>query len=659
MEILGSHHKDRLEEEQQEQEARRPQNPLAPSNSAVTNQEISLSRQETDISPDTVNMSVVHGMGSAAPQKDSMPLFPYRPLDASELEIRVVTLKPGSLSMPIECDLEHISTKQGSCPSYKALSYTWGAPEHSKTISLQGTTVSVRENLWQALRHLRSSEKELRLWIDAICINQTNIPERNQQVSRMGTLYGLTEEVIVWLGPESDDSHVAMSFISKGPDDPGGLKTLDVFSQAIHDSEFNAVLRLTEREYWRRIWVIQEIFKAPNITLHCGNNQVSWGAFVRFLNIMRRGGPAHSAQSFNLLAIGPATKISESISAKLISDKTSQNLNLETLVETYQDSLCCDPRDKIYSLLGLAEGNMFSDFSSEQKPHNWLKVDYGRSQQELFRILVLLYWFHDERGRLVKWMALLQKVLDLPAPWSVEWLNTQPHKSLLPSSGITQYTTFISTVHSVGPSWSPQANDIDLVRDWHSPFEALKGSRRWIYTEQLEQLDEDDTDRLQYFPIWETNQIANAEKKITRSRKDMLCPTKYSEPRLQIFRTTNGQLGISYCTVQKEDRILRFSESVVALLIRLGELKPRGRVFILNSRPLVHSNTMESKYETPDLADGTWVYNLIPGENLNPDQSQTISREEYRVASNKDSFLGKRSTVSLTMSLEEWQFWTW
>lgn len=475
----------------------------------------------------------------------------------------------------------------------------------------------------------------------------------------MGTLYSLAEEVIVWLGPESDDSHVAMSFISKGPDDPGGLKTLDVFSQAVHNSEFVAVLQLTEREYWRRIWVIQEIFKAPNSTLHCGNDQVSWETLVRFLNIMKRGGPAHSAQSFNLLGIGPATKIGESIAAKLISDKTSQNLNLETLLETYQHSLCCDPRDKIYSLLGLAKGNLFSDFSSEQKPHNWFKVDYGRSPQELFRVLVLLYWFHDERGRLVKWVALLQKVLDLPAPWSVEWLTTQPYKSLLPSSRITQYTTFINTVDSVGPSWSPHAKDIDLVRDWHYPFEVLKGSRRWIYTEQLENLDEDDTNRLQHFPVWETSQIANAENKNSRSGIGMLQPTKHSEPRLQIFRTTNGHIGISYCTVQKEDCIFRFSESVVALLVRPGELKPKGRVLILNSRPLVHSNTMESKYETPDLADGTWVYDLIPGEKLNPGQSQTISREEYRAASNKDSFFGKRSTVSLTMSLEEWQFWTW
>lgn len=150
MEILDNYHKDELEEDEEEeqQEVTEPQNPLATSNSPVTNQKISLSRQETETPPDMVNMSLVHGIASAAPLQDSIPLFPYRPLDTSKLEIRVVILKPGSLSMPIECDLEHISTKQDSCPSYKALSYTWGAPEHSKTISLQGTIVRVRENLW-------------------------------------------------------------------------------------------------------------------------------------------------------------------------------------------------------------------------------------------------------------------------------------------------------------------------------------------------------------------------------------------------------------------------------------------------------------------------------------------------------------------------------
>jgi hypothetical protein len=111
---------------------------------------------------------------------DDAPIsFPYKPLDISRLEIRVLTLLPDAKSAPIACELNHVATNKGSRPSYKALSYTWGSPEIKNTISLQGTRVQVRENLWQALYHFRQTDAPLHIWIDAVCINQDDIPERN------------------------------------------------------------------------------------------------------------------------------------------------------------------------------------------------------------------------------------------------------------------------------------------------------------------------------------------------------------------------------------------------------------------------------------------------------------------------------------------------
>jgi hypothetical protein len=123
-------------------------------------------------SPPPVDMSIIHGPADIALKyEDSSPGFPYEPLDTTGLEIRLVILKPGTKSAPIECDLEHVPTSKKSRPLYKALSYTWGSPEIKKTIRLRGMTVQVRENLWQALYHLRSPDSSLRLWVDAICIN--------------------------------------------------------------------------------------------------------------------------------------------------------------------------------------------------------------------------------------------------------------------------------------------------------------------------------------------------------------------------------------------------------------------------------------------------------------------------------------------------------
>ena len=61
-------------------------------------------------------------------------------------------------------------------------------------------------NLFKALQHLRLDTAPRVLWVDAICIDQDNIPERDAQVQLMGNIYRTAGRVIVWLGPEADNS---------------------------------------------------------------------------------------------------------------------------------------------------------------------------------------------------------------------------------------------------------------------------------------------------------------------------------------------------------------------------------------------------------------------------------------------------------------------
>jgi hypothetical protein len=63
----------------------------------------------------------------------------------------------------------------------------------------------VTPNLAEALRGLRDSATPTRLWADAICIDQSNNEEKNQQVRRMGTIYTNARQVVVWLGNDEDE----------------------------------------------------------------------------------------------------------------------------------------------------------------------------------------------------------------------------------------------------------------------------------------------------------------------------------------------------------------------------------------------------------------------------------------------------------------------
>lgn len=100
-----------------------------------------------------VDVSVIHGPADIAIEQSSEPQneFPYWPLNAGFFEIRVVTLKPGPKSTPIECRIDHVRADRISNDSeaYNAISYTWGSPNITRTICLDGITVQVRENLWQ------------------------------------------------------------------------------------------------------------------------------------------------------------------------------------------------------------------------------------------------------------------------------------------------------------------------------------------------------------------------------------------------------------------------------------------------------------------------------------------------------------------------------
>ena len=102
-----------------------------------------------------INLSVIHGPANTTQEHtEPRPEFPYRRLNAGFFEIRVVILEAGPKSAPIHCRIEHVRADRlsnDSSEAYNALSYTWGSPDVTKTISLDGITVQVRENLCQVI----------------------------------------------------------------------------------------------------------------------------------------------------------------------------------------------------------------------------------------------------------------------------------------------------------------------------------------------------------------------------------------------------------------------------------------------------------------------------------------------------------------------------
>jgi len=106
--------------------------------------------------------------------------FTYKALSEDKNEIHLLRIhKKKPSSDRIECDIFHVSLD--STPSYNALSYAWGDPlDPMFQIALSGRAFMVRKNLWEALHQIQSESEELMIWIDAICINQSDLAERSE-----------------------------------------------------------------------------------------------------------------------------------------------------------------------------------------------------------------------------------------------------------------------------------------------------------------------------------------------------------------------------------------------------------------------------------------------------------------------------------------------
>ncbi|KAK6607425.1 hypothetical protein H4I96_03660 [Botrytis cinerea] len=256
-------------------------------------------------------------------------------------EIRVLEIKPGAFDEPIHCTLSPCLLDDN--PTYDALSYTWGDPSARAPINVDGHVFMATTNLESALRYFRDPEITRVLWVDAVCINQEDIPERGMQVQQMRRIYKEAKDVMIWLGPPElaareirDDQHAyaeTESTVSSTSNHFASLKLLADWCQIARrgetewphldwenkdkwrdalQCEFWKPLR---NPYWCRLWIIQEVALAKNPTVHCGSHSISFDDFDF----------CHSSLLLSevLEIIGPHIAVT-------------------------------DPRDRIYGLLGLA-----------------------------------------------------------------------------------------------------------------------------------------------------------------------------------------------------------------------------------------------------------------------------------------------------------------
>jgi Heterokaryon incompatibility protein (HET) len=252
----------------------------------------------------------------------------------------------------------------------------------------------------------------------------------------MGTIYAYVSEVLVWLGSHFKMSEPAFEFLD---DIYNRLDNEEYIEQSITSQSniqaWEAVSNLFRRDYWGRVWVIQEINLVASIKVHCGSSSMAWPKMAAVKDILRkRFGPLlHNASC----TWRPLRNLHQSIQFKgpqsLLIDRQRDGNNVQVLelgdaLLMHRLKHATDPRDKVYALVGLttAQGDpeYIIDYTLSVRQVYVHTIDYIVRRSHRLDI-ICARTRGSERIDLPTWVPNFGSIsCQCPAPFKRAWNDT-------------------------------------------------------------------------------------------------------------------------------------------------------------------------------------------------------------------------------------------
>lgn len=334
--------------------------------------------------------------------------------ELSDGQIRLLHLAPGSATEDLHGRLEVVNIRDPG--DYTALSYAWGTRTPDKKLHLP-VPLSITPTLWSALCRVRSHSETLRVWADAICINQNDASEKAKQVMAMKMIFQHARLVVVDLGEEGGGSEALLPKLSAVPTIRNLRKyplgtILPLSSLSENEQTRDSLIKLLERNWFKRCWIFQEVIVASEIDIMCGTWRQPWQALLFMTMALDfRGEKGHASyHRSELERIRARVLQMNNMRARF---KRKDEITLETVLFHNRYSKASDPRDHVYALLGLC--------GLEREVQ--LQVDYTEHSSATF----LRYGqYIIQHGSALRLLYLNQPSLqrdDLPS-WLCDWSRT-------------------------------------------------------------------------------------------------------------------------------------------------------------------------------------------------------------------------------------------
>jgi hypothetical protein len=338
-------------------------------------------------------------------------------------DIRLLHLLPGDGDLIF---VEMIEVSLDNALDYEALSYTWDLDNETQDdvpqeIILNNQRFSIGANLYAALRQIRHADKLRIFWIDAICINQSDVDERSAQVLIMSKIYSKAQLVVVWLGEAYANDEFAFDalyrFWQRIENEDDELDLLgEVWSDVVghtHAPYWSALGALLCKRWFTRVWILQEIVVAQQALVMCGPHNIPWCEFEEVIRLFRL------CTMEGLLDYGnrnPRRPLPGLLTVHLIRYmrnllKYGEKSTMLELVTFTRRLHATDPRDKLYSL--------FSLLNIDDPP----PTDYKRSFEDIFQDFNISLVRKDQNLHLLSLFD--KKSLENPSStgsWAPNWL---------------------------------------------------------------------------------------------------------------------------------------------------------------------------------------------------------------------------------------------
>lgn len=481
-------------------------------------------------------------------------------------ELRILFLQPaGEETEDINCRLVTISPR--TKPAYEALSYTWGENIDRRIIYVNGQPFTITTNLYVALRYLRKTEEARILWIDAICIDQSSVSEKTHQVGMMRDIYRNASEVLMWLEESDGDIRKAMAFLKE-------RKRFQLLTEDELDPVRPGLIKLFERPWWSRIWVVQEFLVATKPPLlGCGHDWLPWeDVEVGMMNLKRQQIPGANAESYlkNPMAFrdlgfmsSPTAKAGYNVEAVRDAWSTrKQSWSLEHLLAATYSRNTTQPHDKVFSLLGLTPG-----YVMEEVP-----IDYDRPYTDSYQ-RAMLYILRRNMGFLINAMHR-PKADDIPS-WCVDFLTPD----------WSNYATTCGWYRSMGTGTEdPESHPQFMVL--HSPSQStievlgtFMGCIDYVHVSKCAPPNLTPSEKARYSGIYKTERPDAELQKFLHRQYDRL---------VEDFNNFYELAQASLVNCFSPDEVLEIFSSGIRQDLYLGELAMYRRELLTYNYPALH-----------------------------------------------------------------------